>query len=196
VFKQEEAVTKDSFHKFVDGVLKGTVSATIKSEPVPEDNSGPVKTVVGSTFDQIVLDATKDVLVEFYAPWCGHCKSLAPKFDELGKMFEADATAVIAKIDATANDSPADVQGFPTLILYPAGDKSNPINYEGERTVKAMAKWFNANGKANGRPIKTEGDAEDEPEAEEELEEEEGHDEHEGHDHGAGGHDHGHDDEL
>jgi len=195
VFKEDSTLNVDTLRAWVDGVLKGTVAPTIKSEPVPADNSGPVKVVVGSTFDQIVLDDSKDVLVEFYAPWCGHCKSLEPKYTELGKMFAADNTAVIAKIDATANDSPADVQGFPTLILYPAGDKQNPVNYEGERTVKGMASWFNANGKAGGRPIKSAESDEAEPEAEGEEEDHEGHD-HEGHDHDHEGHDHGHDDEL
>ena len=41
--------------------------------------------VVGRNFDEIVNDPSKDVLIEFYAPWCGHCKALAPKFDELGE---------------------------------------------------------------------------------------------------------------
>ena len=42
------------------------------------------RVVVGKNFDEIVNDNTKDVLIEFYAPWCGHCKQLEPKYNELG----------------------------------------------------------------------------------------------------------------
>lgn len=45
----------------------------------------PLQVVVGKNFDEIVNDDSKDVLLEFYAPWCGHCKALAPKYDELGE---------------------------------------------------------------------------------------------------------------
>ncbi len=44
-----------------------------------------LQVVVGKSFNDIVNDPTKDVLIEFYAPWCGHCKSLAPKYDELAE---------------------------------------------------------------------------------------------------------------
>ena len=40
---------------------------------------------VAKNYDELVNDEMKDVLIEFYAPWCGHCKSLAPKFDKLAK---------------------------------------------------------------------------------------------------------------
>lgn len=41
--------------------------------------------VVAENFDSIVNDESKDVLIEFYAPWCGHCKNLEPKYKELGE---------------------------------------------------------------------------------------------------------------
>lgn len=65
-----------------------------------------LKVVVGENFDEIVNDPTKDVLIEFYAPWCGHCKTLEPKFNELGEKFAGSKDIVIAKMDATANGVP------------------------------------------------------------------------------------------
>ena len=65
---------------------------------------------MGANFDEIVNDPSKDVLLEFYAPWCGHCKALAPKYDELGEKLKDNPSIVIAKIDATANDYPSTYQ--------------------------------------------------------------------------------------
>ncbi|NXD25526.1 PDIA3 isomerase, partial [Spelaeornis formosus] len=72
------------------------------SEPIPESNEGPVKVVVAENFDDIVNEEDKDVLIEFYAPWCGHCKNLEPKYKELGEKLSKDPNIVIAKMDATA----------------------------------------------------------------------------------------------
>lgn len=55
----------------------------MKSEAIPESNSEPVKVAVAKNFDDIVVNNDKDTLVEFYAPWCGHCKKLAPAYDEV-----------------------------------------------------------------------------------------------------------------
>jgi len=104
---------------------------------------------VGKTFSDIVLDDSKDVFVEFYAPWCGHCKALAPKWEELGGMFQDETSIVIASVDATENDTPFKVQGFPTLVFYPAGGKQSPITYEGDRTPAAMADFLRSNAKAS-----------------------------------------------
>lgn len=126
-------------------VLAGKLSANLKSEDAPEDNNGPVKVVVGSTFKAEVVESNKDVLVEFYAPWCGHCKALEPEFNKLGEEFKSVDSVVIAKMDATANEvDEVEVEGFPTLFFFKAGSKE-ATKYEGGRTAGDMAKYIREN---------------------------------------------------
>ncbi|XP_005100751.1 protein disulfide-isomerase A3 isoform X2 [Aplysia californica] len=145
-FKMTEEFSMDSFEQFVRDVLAGKVEAYMKSEPIPEDNDTPgkVKVVVGKNFDEIVNNEDKDVLIEFYAPWCGHCKSLAPKYDELAEKLKDEENVVIAKMDATANDVPPnyEVRGFPTIYFAPKGNKSTPKKYEGGREVDDFVKYL------------------------------------------------------
>lgn len=67
---------------------------------------------------------------------CGHCKQLAPIYDEVGKAFEGVNSVVIAKIDATSNDvNPKyGIKGFPTIKFFPANNKLSPIDFDGDRT--------------------------------------------------------------
>ena len=149
-FDQDSEITFESIKAFVDKFDAGKVEPSIKSEPIPEKQEGPVTVVVAKSYEDIVLDDTKDVLIEFYAPWCGHCKALAPKYDDLASLY-ADSDfkdkVVIAKVDATANDVPDEIQGFPTIKMYPAGAKSEPVTYSGARTVEDLIKFVKENGK-------------------------------------------------
>jgi len=146
-FEESTHISASSIDSWVDSFLAGHIEPTIKSEPVPADNNGPVKIVVAKTFEQIVNDPTKDVFVEFYAPWCGHCKSLAPVWEEIGTDLKGVEGIVIAKIDATANDvNPAlGIRGFPTLKLFLSNDKANPIDYNGDRTKADLVKFLHDN---------------------------------------------------
>jgi len=106
------------------------------------------------TFEEIVYDKEKDVFVEFYAPWCGHCKKLAPVWDELGEVFEESAPhVVIGKIDATANALPdgIDITGFPTLIFFPADNKKGVL-YDDDRDLDSLKEFV----LEHARPIKEE----------------------------------------
>jgi len=74
-FPQDEKLTKKAIGKYLDDFVAGKVEPSVKSEPVPEKQDGPVTIVVAKNYKEVVLDDKKDVLVEFYAPWCGHCKA-------------------------------------------------------------------------------------------------------------------------
>lgn len=142
---EPEELDSEVLRDFVVAFKKGKLKPIIKSQPVPKNNKGPVKVVVGKTFDEIVMDTQKDVLIEFYAPWCGHCKKMEPDYLALGKMYKGEKNLVIAKMDATANDVPNDsykVEGFPTIYFSPSNNKQNPVKLEGgDRTVEGLSKF-------------------------------------------------------
>jgi protein disulfide-isomerase A1 len=110
-------------------------------------NDGNVKIVVGDSFDDIVLDETKDVLLEVYAPWCGHCRNLEPEYNRLGEILKDIPSIVIAKMDGTTNEhAVVQIQGFPTILFFPAGDKSKePLAVQTERTVEAFVDYIKKN---------------------------------------------------
>jgi protein disulfide-isomerase A1 len=146
-FDETAEITTEAVKEWVNKFLTGELQPTIKSEEIPATNDGPVKVVVAKSFNDIVLDNTKDVLFEFYAPWCGHCKSLAPIYEKLGEAFSSIPSVVIAKIDATANDVDPKygVRGFPTIKFFPADKKNTPVDYNGERTLDDLKSFVEDN---------------------------------------------------
>lgn len=84
-FVLKEKFSVDTFENFVTEFESGRLEPFVKSEELPTDNDKPgVKVAVGKNFADLVLNTDKDTLIEFYAPWCGHCKKLAPVYEELG----------------------------------------------------------------------------------------------------------------
>ncbi|KAI9009131.1 thioredoxin-like protein [Hyaloraphidium curvatum] len=99
-----------------------------------------------ANFDSVVMDNDKGVLVEFYAPWCGHCVALAPTYEKVAKDFAREANCVVANLDATAATSVAEkygIQGYPTIKFFPAGGAKEPVSYEGGRSEEDFIKFLN-----------------------------------------------------
>lgn len=142
-FVMSEEFSIENFAKFLKNLRDGKLTPYVKSEPIPESNDGPVKVAVGKNFQDVVIDNEKDTLIEFYAPWCGHCKKLTPVFDELGEKMKGEDVSIV-KMDATSNDvpSPFQVRGYPTLFWLPKDDKKNPVSYDGGREVDDFVKYI------------------------------------------------------
>jgi len=140
-YKMEDKFSMPALTDFLTQLEAGNLEPHLKSEPLP-DNTGNVKVAVAKNFEELVTKSEKDVLVEFYAPWCGHCKKLTPIYDELGDKM-ADEDVEIVKMDATANDVPPtyDVKGFPTLYWLPK-DSKKPVTYNGGREVDEFVKYI------------------------------------------------------
>ncbi|PSC74330.1 thioredoxin domain-containing 5 [Micractinium conductrix] len=81
----------------------------------------------------------KVYLIKFFAPWCGHCKRLAPTWDQLGDHFKGSDRVVIASVDCTEQKdvcTKAEIRGYPTLKVYHAGAEVD--SYKGGRDFDSI----------------------------------------------------------
>ncbi|KAJ3116521.1 hypothetical protein HDU96_009507 [Phlyctochytrium bullatum] len=140
----------DSFVKFIQE--KSGLRANIKK---PQTF---VKVLDEGNFDAEVLsEPRKNVLVEFYAPWCGHCKNLAPTYEKgkdsqkfplkhlVARAFATEKNCVVANLDATEARAIGDkygVSGYPTIKFFPA-DGGEPISYEEGRSENDFVTFLN-----------------------------------------------------
>lgn len=118
-------------------VLSGLVAAAAAKSAVLD--------LIPKNFDKVVLKSGKPTLVEFFAPWCGHCKNLAPVYEELALAFEyAKDKVQIAKVDADAERDLGKrfgVQGFPTLKFFD-GKSDKPTEYNGGRDLESLSSFI------------------------------------------------------
>jgi len=127
---------------FFVGVLCSVAYAEVEKE-------GGVLVLTDDNFDE-ELAKHEFLLVEFYAPWCGHCKKLAPEYEKAAAtLAEKDPPRYVAKVDATTNDKLSKkygVQGFPTLFWFVNQEK---FEYTGGRTADTIISWIT---KKTGNP--------------------------------------------
>ncbi|KAJ1735920.1 protein disulfide-isomerase precursor [Coemansia biformis] len=143
---QDREVSDAEIRRLLGSYVDGQLMPDYKSEPLPTQNDGDVLRLVSTQFNQVAFDRTKDVLIMFYAPWCIHCKRMAPVYDELGRSLKGNANVVVAKMDATANDIPSsdadlDVSGYPTVLLIRAHD-NKIVSYSGTRSLESFTDFL------------------------------------------------------
>ncbi|KAJ2666566.1 protein disulfide-isomerase precursor [Coemansia sp. RSA 1199] len=177
-FPQDKTITEEGVADFVKSFIDGEIEPSYKSEPIPESNDGNVFVMVSKQFNEVAFDKTKDVLVEFYAPWCGHCKNLVPIYEKLGAAMKQNKNLVIAKMDAIANDVPSSesalqVYGFPTIVFI-RGEDNAIVEYTGNRSLESLVEFIEENAATkvtyNKDDLKDHDD-EDEADEDEEVEE-------------------------
>jgi len=141
--------------KAAQSLVDGRVSGKSSSGGSKKSDSGSKKGGSGShgsgsnvveltsaNFESEVINSGDAWMVEFFAPWCGHCKNLAPEWEKVAN--ELKGTIKVGAVDATVHGdlgSRYGVKGYPTLKFFPPTDKSNPIAIESARTSSALVQW-------------------------------------------------------
>ena len=148
-WKFTEKYSEENLVKFINDWVNGKYVAPTKSEDIPKEQNGPIYKLVNKSFKKEVLENDLDVFVKFYSPYCGHCKRLAPAYEEMAKKFEGQKDKVrIAEFDMSSNDFELfPINGYPTLIFWKAGEKDKPIHYSGDRSVTDLTNFVLKNAK-------------------------------------------------
>ncbi|KAL3481202.1 thioredoxin/protein disulfide isomerase [Aspergillus californicus] len=124
------------------------VASLLAALPVNADGlytkNSPVLQVNQREYNQLIANSNYSSIIEFYAPWCGHCKNLKPAFEKAAKSLDGLAKVAAVNCDDDANKpfcGQMGIQGFPTLkIVTPSKKPGKPRveDYQGPRTAKGI----------------------------------------------------------
>lgn len=146
VLPEDFSYSEAALESWVDELIAGKIKPARKSEAIPEKNEGPVYTVVGDSWADIVEDKETDVLVAQVAEWCGHCNKLKPIYKKVAEELQKAGINHIklTLMEATENDAPDayKAKGFPTMHFFPAGEEQKGIDFDADRSSKAIIEWL------------------------------------------------------
>lgn len=148
VLPEDFEYSEKNLEAWVDDMIAGKIDPARKSEPIPdpEENKGPVYNVVGDSWADVVEDPEKDVIVAQVAEWCGHCNKLKPIYKKVAEELQKAGVDHIkfTMMDATENDAPDGykAKGFPTMHFFPAGKEQKGIDFDADRSSKAIIEWL------------------------------------------------------
>lgn len=149
---EKESITRESLEKFLEDVKEGKLAKLQKSARRPDNDKHPdhptLTQVVASSFDDVVIGGTKDVLLDVYADWCGPCRAIAPTLVTLSEIFEDNDNIVIAKIDCDSNDinrTYLPETSIPNIKLFRGNNKKEPLKYQGNRSLNHFLEFLHQN---------------------------------------------------
>ncbi|XP_037563073.1 protein disulfide-isomerase A4-like [Dermacentor silvarum] len=138
-----------NLRNFVESVLQGTLKQYVRSQTAPREQTRDVLTVVGSTFEELVMASDKDTLIMFRGPDCHMCDELVEELELCYNRidYQAPDRFQSAIIDATQNDFPGifKVDDFPTIYFVSAKDKMHPKLFQGIRKAFGLIKFVKEN---------------------------------------------------
>jgi protein disulfide-isomerase A1 len=115
------------------------------------EENNDVIVLTDDNINRALEEFSSGLLVKFYAPWCGHCKKLAPDYSRAARILKGqDPPVYIAEVDATIATKAAEkygVKGYPTIKFFV---NKSPIDFNGGRTDKEIVNWIN---KKMGPPV-------------------------------------------
>lgn len=143
---------RNPIQKFLRDYFAGSLVREIKSEPKSAQTtlSSGVQVLTGNTFDELVMQNNKHSLVQFYAPYCGHCKRFNVIWHTLAQTiqkFNWNVIIDVMMIDITKNDvyhHMVDIHEIPAVYMFPKGKKDAPIEMkiEGDEDVDSILEWM------------------------------------------------------
>jgi len=135
----------DEVKKVAQGRLSGKYTGGGGGKKdTPKGDGNDVIELTDSNFEDMIMKSEEMWLVEFFAPWCGHCKSLKPHWD--AAATELKGKVKVATLDATVHTVMAGrfgIRGFPSIKMFPAGKKSmdEVVDFDGGRTSGDIVNW-------------------------------------------------------
>jgi protein disulfide-isomerase A1 len=139
--------THEKLQKYIDKFLAGGLPPYIQSQdPAEHDPETSIQSVVGSNFDELVLNSKKNVVVFFHRDGCKHCQATHPVLEKVAATFSNNEEVVFLQFETFLNDlrnkAIGKLASVPAIYMFPANQKDQPVLYNGGRTSQeAMEKW-------------------------------------------------------
>lgn len=144
-------INKRSLVEFIKNFTSGSLPRFFKSTVIPlssglclsenKERVICVPEISSETFTRVVLDRSKDVILMYYAPWCGFCSSIAHIYLDVARLFVDVQGIVFARINGDANDLPFEytVDRYPTILFFPAKRKMDSISFPANTPISTTS---------------------------------------------------------